>query len=336
MKILFTGMTSAHCKDGQNVSFFRVVAKAYSEIAEVVWSTPKLSWSRADLEKFDLVVLGMSPPTSLASNYIYGSLHVLNLLYESPKLRLIVDSPQMWQYKNSIRAFKRDPEQIFGSFYSNRVNYEEAKTSKVRSSVEAVAEKLQTVKWPTTIVPSLPWLTKDSISRKIPFITEDSIVPLNLDSFLFEETSPQIARKNAWAVENTSSVWWKTLEKTLSNPGESIRYSKKPKDAEIFERIKTSFGLVVPPQDRKVGTWWSYRYIQALNSATPVVTYWNDINDFDSSWRYLGYQIEDMQPYDRQHVAYQQRNSYISNVPSKDESLKTLNKLVVDFQKESV
>lgn len=336
MKILFTGMTSAHCKDGQNVSFFRTLAKAYSEIAEVVWSTPKLSWSRADLEKFDLVVLGMAPPTSLASNYIYGSLHVLNLLYESPKLRIAVDSPQMWQYKNSLRAFKRDPEQIFGSFYQNRVNYEEAKNGKVRSSVESVAEKLQSVKWPTTIVPKLPWLSDDEIKRKVSFISEDSVICINLDSFLIEETSPQIGRSNTWAVENTSSVWWKTLENTLTNPGVSIRYSKKPKDEEVFQRIKSSFGLIVPPQDRKVGTWWSYRHIQAINSATPVITYWNDIGSFDESWRYLGYQLEDMDPYDRQHVAYQQRKSYISSTPDKDSSLKTLNKLVLDFQKESV
>lgn len=336
MKILFTGMTSSHCKDGQNISFFRALARAYSNLAEIVWSTPKLSWSRADLEKFDLVVLGMAPPTSLASNYIYGSLHVLNLLYESPKLRLVVDSPQMWQYKNSFRAFKRDPEQIFGSFYKNRINYEEAKSGKSRSSVESVAEKLQSVQWPTTLVPVTPWLSEKDIANKISFISEDSIVPINLDSFLLEETSPQIGRNQKWAVENTSSVWWKSLEKTLTHPGESIRYSKKPKDSEIFQRIKTSFGLIVPPQDRKIGSWWSYRYVQAMNSATPVITYWNDIGEFDSSWKYLGYQLEDMEPYDRQHVAYQQRKSYMSEIPKKDDSLKTLNKLVLDFQKESV
>lgn len=336
MKILFTGMTSAHCKDGHNTSFFRTLARAYSEMAEVVWSTPKLSWSRSDLENFDLVILGIAPPTSLASNYIYGSLHVLNLLYESPKLKLVVDSPQMWQYKNSIRAFKRDPEQIFGSFYSNRVDYEAAKSSRVRSSVDSVAEKLQSVKWPTTLVPTLPWLSLDSMTRKVPFISKESLLPLNLDTFLLTETSPQIGRELVWAVENTNSVWWKSLESTLRNPGVSIRYSKKPKDAEVAERIKTSMGLIVPPQDRKVGTWWSYRYIQAMNSATPVATYWNDMVGFDQSWLYLAYQLEDMSPYDRQHVAYQQRSSYLENLPTKDESLKTLNKLVIDFQKESV
>lgn len=329
-------MTSAHCKDGSNVSFFRTLAKAYSEIGDVVWSVPKLSWSRADLEKFDLIILGMAPPTSLASNHIYGSLHALNLMYESPKLRLVVDSPQMWQYKNSIRAFKRDPEQIFGSFYRNRINYEEARANKVRTSVESVADKLQNVKWPKTLVPSLPWLSREDIARKISFISEESIVPLNLDAFLVEDASPQIGRTNVWAVENTASVWWKTLENTLQNPGESIRYSKKPKDEEVLQRIKSSFGLIVPPQDRKVGTWWSYRYLQAINSATPVVAYWNDIGDFDSSWKYLGYQLEDMDPYDRQHVAYQQRKSYIAEIPTKQDSLKTLNKLVIDFQKESV
>jgi hypothetical protein len=117
MKILFTGMGSSHCKKTDNASFFSSLADGYSELAEVVWSAPKITWSRADLESFDLVFLGFMPITSKSANHLYGALHVLNLLYESPKLRLVVDNPQIWQYKNSISSFRRAPEQIFTDFY---------------------------------------------------------------------------------------------------------------------------------------------------------------------------------------------------------------------------
>lgn len=330
MKVLFTGMSSSHCKPGKNHSFFRTLATAYEEFSKVTWSEPKLSWTKSDLENFDQIVFGFSPPTSMGANYLYGAVHVLNTLYESPKLRMVVDSPQMWQYKNSLRAFKRDSDQIFGSFYSSRKNYAEAKKSNTRESAEALAYKLANSQWPISFVPQLPWQDQASIAAKVPFITEDMVVPVNLDSFLLTKDTPTIGRAEQWAVDNPKSAWFLTTKNTLRFPTMSMKNSTKPKDAEVRERINSCMGAIIAPQDRNLGTWWSYRYIQAMNTTTPIATYWQDSGDMSSEWGLLGYQIEDMQPYERQHVAFQQIKQYESLIPDKGSAINKLQNLVVD------
>lgn len=332
MKILFTGMSSSHVKESKNQSFFKTLSKVYGELGEVTWAKPSLSWSRSDLEAFDQIVFGFSPPTSLGANYLYGALHVLNLMYESPKLRIVVDSPQMWQYKNSVKAFKRDPDQIFGSFYERRQNFKEAKDGKIRSEVEQLAQKMGTVDWPITYTPLLPWSDQKSVAAKIPFINEDSVVSLNLDSFLLEDQTPEIGRKEQWGVDNVKSPWWKVVSQTTSVPSVSIKNSKKPKDSEVEERIKMSMGLAVSPQDRKLGTWWSYRYIQGMNTTTPIATYWQDTFGFSDNWSYLAYQIEDMQPYERQHIAFQQKREYKEAIPNKTSATLKVKNLMLDLQ----
>jgi hypothetical protein len=336
MKILFTGMSSSHCKEPNNVSFFSTLASAYSELGTVTWSEPKIFWTRSNLEEFDLVIFGFSPLTSPAANKLYGALHVLNLMYESPKLRLVVDSPQIWQYKNSTRSFKRDPDQIFSSFFANRVDYLTAKTGPVRSAIESVADKMATLEWPKTLVPSVPWLSSSAIADKISFIDSGSVVPVSVDSLLLTTPVKTIIRTETWAVENMSSSWWKTVAATARYPGLATKPGTKATDTRALEVIKTSLGLIMPPQDRKIGTWWSYRHIQALNTETPVVTYWQDTVGFDQSWGLLAYQVEDSDTFARQQIASEQLISYRNNIPGRDEVLNKLESIVLDLSKERI
>jgi hypothetical protein len=334
MKVLFTGMSSSHCKEGKNESFFKTLAKAYGEFSEVVWSEPKLSWTRADLETYDAIVFGFTPPTSMGANYIYGAIHVLNLMYESPKLALVVDSPQMWQYKNSVRAFKRDPDQIFGSFYAKRRNYTEAKNGSSKADAQRLADKMSSIQWPKTYVPQLPWTSFASMVDKVPFISSESLVPLNLDSLLLKRDTPKVHRLDQWGVDNDKSSWWSTLSAGLRFSGASIKDSTRPKDLEAEQRISMSMGLVVAPQDRKTGTWWSYRYIQGMNTVTPIATNWQETAGFSEQWSLLAYQIEDMEPYERQDVAFKQRKAYEAAIPTKEQVINTLKNMMVDSQKE--
>lgn len=332
MKVLFTGMSSSHCKPGKNQSFFKTLAKAYEEFATVTWSEPKLNWTLQDLNNFDEIVFGFSPPTSMGANHLYGAINTLNLLFESPKLKMVVDSSQVWQYKNSLRAFKRDPDQIFGSFYAARKNYSQAKKSNLRDAAEVLSYKLTNSEWPVTYIPTLPWHSAEEMSAKVSFIPPEKLVSVNLDSLLLEKKTPEIGRANQWAVDNVKSSWFSTTKNTLRFPALSVKNSTKPKDTEAWERINSSMGLVVAPQDRNVGTWWSYRYIQALNSTTPVATYWQESGKLSAEWGLLAYQLEDMQPYERQHIAFQQVKQYQQEIPDKDSAIKTIKKMVVDLQ----
>jgi hypothetical protein len=337
MKILFTGMGSSHCKPPVNVSFFSALAMGYEEFAEVTWAPPSTEWTRNDLENFDLILFGYIPPTSKSANFIYGALHLLNLMYESPKLRVVVDNPQVWQYKNSISSFKRNPDQVFSDFYKTKINFSEANAARIRNSVGMLVEKLHSVVWPITLVPQLPWDSRDAIQEKVDFIPGERLVLLNPDSLLLKDPSPRKTASSKWAVENIKSSWWTKLEPTLRMPAAPLLKNRvRGTDTEASLTMSTSMAVALGPQDRKVGTWWSYRYVQALNTSTPVATMWQATLDFEPSWGVLPYQLEDADDGLRSQISLAQRKSYETSIPSKTEFLKTLQALMLDLPKERI
>lgn len=327
MRVLFTGMGSNHCSRPTNETFFTVLADAISNFAEVVWSSPKLSWTRSDLEAFDTVIFGFIAPTSLSANKIFGALHVLDILFDSPKLKLVADSPQMWQYKNSLNAVMRDPDLLFTPFYAKREGYSKAFSD--RSKTHSAIEKLSSSEWPKVIYPHLPWFSSDSVARVLDFIDESKLLPLQIDSLLINPESPRIGRREIWAVENPKSSWLTDLEKTLALPRVPTKSGRKTDDDYALGILTNSIGLLIPPQERKAGTWWNYRLFQALNTGTPIATYWQDTYSFNPSWGILAYTIEDLDPAGRQSLAVSQRKSYLAAIPSKDQALRSLEKTVL-------
>jgi hypothetical protein len=333
MKVLFTGMASSHCHPRENVSFFGILAKAVGEFAEVVWATPKISWTKSQLDEFDFVFLGFIPPTAMSANKIYGAMHVLGLMFDSPRLRLVADSQQIWQYKNSINHIKKDVSKLFDNFYSKRAEYSRAKESLGRSQIEIAAQKLDSSVWPITYYPALPWTESAVAARSLGFSLEKRLIGLNLDSMLLNPEPQDVSDKSPfWSVVPSDGKWLKKVDPFIKYPlAQTVVH-----DETSLKTIKDSLGLLVPPQDRNLGTWWNYRYIQALNSNTPIVTDWTTIRDFDPSWSYLAYQIEEMSPLERLSVARNQLESYRSSIKPKNQSISSLRESILDLSLERI
>lgn len=337
MKILVTGMASSHCKKPSSTTFFALLAGGLEEFGEVIWATPKLSWSKKDLEEFDLVIFGLIPPTALSANRIYGAMHVLGILFDSPKLRIVVDSPQIWQYKNSIEAVKRDVSTLFSDFYAKRYDYRRAQSEEGRKYIELAARRMGDEQWPTVIYPELPWTKKESVTSVLSIVPSAALVGLNLDPFvLIPEPVSGTDRSNYWSVDGTKSLWYAKLQPSLRYGGVEARPSKHITQSESHRIIRSSFGLIVPPQERNTGTWWSYRYIQGLVSNTPIVTLWSESATMGQAWSYLAYQIEDMTAYQRQSVAREQLESYLLAVGNKGAVLDKIKTNVINSTKERV
>lgn len=335
MKVLFTGMASSHCTEPANVTFFGLLAKTVEEFADVTWAAPRLSWTKEDLDAFDVIVFGLVPPTSPSANKLYGALHVLGLMYHSPKLRLVVDSQQIWQYKNSIESVKRNVNTIFGPFYSKKYGYSEAKKELGRRYIDLASSYMSSGYWPTTYYPSLPWNSSSKVANTLGFVKEETLYGVNLDySLLVPEPYSISGRTQRWAVEDTKRSWYRALKPTLQFEDIDVRLSKTLDDTGAANAIRSSAGLIVPAQDRATGTWWSYRYVQALNSNTPIVTAWQDSIKLDQSWGYLAYQIEDMGESERRSVARDQLDSYLAAIKNKPNTIDELRNQMLELPRE--
>lgn len=326
-------MASSHCYPRDNVSFFGTLAKAVGEFAEVVWATPKVSWTKAQLDEFDFVFLGFIPPTAMSANKIYGAMHVLGLMFDSPRLRLVADSQQIWQYKNSINHVKKDVSKLFDSFYSKRAEYSRAKETLSHSRIGFAADKLDSSVWPITYYPAMPWTEPAVAARSLGFSLEKRLIGVNLDSMLLNPEPYDMSDKNQfWSVVPSDGKWLKKVDPFIVHP----LVQTVVHDETSLKTIKDSLGLLVPPQDRNLGTWWNYRYIQALNSNTPIVTDWTTIRNFDPSWSYLAYQIEEMSPSERLIVARNQLESYQSSIKSKNQAVNSLKETILDLNLERI
>ena len=319
MKILFTGMASHHTKPSTNVTFFRTLSERVETFATVDWAVPSVTWDKDYFTEYDYVVVGLTPPTSPSANKMYGAMNVINIMYDSPKLIMVVDHPQLWQYKHSFNSIDANPLSVFSGFYSKRREYSLAK-SKIEILVEA-NNKLLTKQWPTTLYPALPWDSSRNIDKLLGLFAKDSLVPVNLDSFLLTSDESVEAKVGSyWVSDQTKSAWLQSLSKLLTRPVRPMSGSKTTSDSDALEAIKESFAVLLAPQDRSVGVWWSYRLIQALNSGTPVLSDWKETQKLGPEWCLLGYDLENQTKTDIVNIAKLQKKSYISNIPTKQDS----------------
>jgi hypothetical protein len=260
-------------------------------------------------------------------------MHVLGLMFDSPRLRLVADSQQIWQYKNSINHIKKDVSKLFESFYSKRAEYARAKEPYSYSQIKHAAEKFDSSVWPITYYPALPWTEPAVAARSLGFSLQKRLVGLNLDSMLLNPEPHGVTESGQfWSVVPSDGKWLKKVDPFIAHP----LVKTVVHDETSLKTIRDSLGLLIPPQDRNLGTWWNYRYIQALNSNTPIVTHWTSIRNFDPSWSYLAYQIEDMSPSERLEVAEAQLESYRSSIKTKNEAIDSLKESILDLRLERI
>lgn len=330
MKVLVTGMASSHTRPSTTPSFFGTLVSVVEKFATVEWATPSVTWTKDFLNQYDCIIVGVVPPTNLGANKIYGAMHVINIMYSSPKLRLVVDEAQLWQFKSSLASVDRNVDTLFSPFYSKRREFELAMSEGNKQSVKSAATKLLNSPWPKTIYPDMPWKTVGSVTQFVSKQSPFRLYGINLDAHLITEPKPSAYCSNIWVADLPNAPWTKKLEKLLSLPIAPLKRNPREDEGLVSGRLESSFGLLVAPKDRGVGTWWSYRYIQAMNSLVPIVSDWRETGQLSNSWYILGATIEDATPEQRLEIAASQRRDYLNAIPTKEESIELLKSLLVN------
>lgn len=330
MKVLVTGMASSHTKPSTSTSFFNTLVKGVETFASVEWATPSVSWTKEFLDGYDSIIVGVLPPTSLSANKVYGAMHVISTMYDSPKLRLVVDHPQIWQFKASLASIDRDVANLFTPFYSKRREFKLASTNPHAQSIKNAATRMLNEAWPKTIYPDMPWKTRESVGKFISTADHSRLVGVNLDAHLLEEPTVASETSQTWVADSPKSSWTRKVEKLLAHSVNPLKTAPKESEELVKNRLASSLGVLVAPQDRGVGTWWSYRYIQAMNFLVPIYSDWADTGKLADSWYILGSSIEELPRDQRINIALSQRDAYLKAIPTKEESLQLLKSVVLD------
>lgn len=327
MKVLFTGMASSHCKKQSIVNFFGEISKLVETFSDVEWKAPSVLWTKDYLDKYDAVFVGIVPPTSPSANKLYGAMHVIDLLFESPKLTLVIDHPQLWQFKHGFSSISKNVDNIFSKFYSLRKEFSLAKEAYL-SSILSANEKLLSKEWPKTIYPSLPWNSKDTMVKNLDGLLVNNLIGINIDSWLINEPKTSSVRNRVWVADHPKTKWTTSISKLLEFDVLPLKEHRKSSQNESELKLKNNFGLLLSPQDRGVGVWWSYQMIQAINTGTPILSNWQETKVLGNSWNLLGSDLESADSYDILDIVNDQRESYIRSIPNKGDSIESLKNIL--------
>jgi len=332
-RVLITGMTAHHYSPvvvERSMSFTHGLATLLRDAGYGVHiAQPSVTWDKFYLDEYDHVLVGIAPPMAISANGIYGALSVISQLHNSEKMTFFVDSPEHWQIFANIKAITKNPECLFKEFYSRRSGYfSAAQTPQIHENVLRAIEILNDQPWRRTIYPVLPWSDEQFLTSNTPENARISFVGVHIDSvFEAEESTFNSHRDNKWLVENEKSRWTRDVVSSLSFPSFTVKQQKLKTDEQIADAMSQSLGVLMGPGgDKKF--WWSPRYVQALNTSTPVATEWKDSCNIGSSWNHLAAGIEAMSQIDRFELAVTQKKEYFDNIDSREKTTSYLRTLI--------
>ena len=323
-KVFLTGMSAPQASPSTNqktLTYAGVLNKVLVSAGhEVTWASPSVHMTAESLDKFDAVLVGISPITSLGANRVYGALSVINALKNSDKLTLFVDTSTPSQIEPSLKSVINNPDSLTKQFFSYRKEFSNVVGDKdLLSNVISGVKYLYEEDWTTTIYPKLPWKSEFRIIKN----ARKNLIGLNLDSHLVKEPVGSYDRRLKWSVDNLSTPWATSVLSIIELPNSPMKWNKGWTDAQVTEQISRSIGAILSP-DKRDGTYWSYRYVQAMDACTPIVTDWKESQALGDAWNILASNIESMSQDKRDLIATAQRDIYLASIPSKKQAVEML------------
>ena len=325
MKILITGSTSQQASQRaaeRFPTFASMMAEALRRNGdEVDFVEPSFKFTKQYLSIYDLVLVGITPPTSMAANKVYPAFTIANRAHELGILALFIDAPEPFKIISSLKSCYTGRTDLFKDFYSKRTEYALAKSdSEAREEITNFTEFLYKNEWPLTIYPSLPWSDEFSLMQDVPNIAEDKLFGVNLDYQIFEETKELEPVSPQWWSVDVLNKYAKEISMTVRNPVMPVRDSAWQNGDVVDANINKSVGLIATVY-RARAPWWTAYISKALALGKPVVTDWLHSGEIDPSWNYLASTVEEMSPEQRQELAVRQSEVYTQYIENSKENL---------------
>lgn len=326
MKIFVTGCTASQASVKnieRHLSFTGLLSNAFTDLGhEVTIAYPKFTYTEEYLDRYDLVFVGISSPSNLSSHYAHGAFAVAESARKLGKLRLVLDQPDTQKIRNTIANFYNKTDSFYKPFYQKRIQYENSIEPKNREKIDSFIDYLYQGDLPQAYVPSMPWFSKEVVTKALPNISEDRIVTLCYDRSLIDnsEDRTKLIYRNYWCADNINSTWTKKVTKTLNLSIYPTKHNNYTSNQMVINRMEASNGVLVSTYQGG-DAWWSTAIPQALVAGVPVVTEWRHTAELGAEWAYLPSTIEEMSPEERTIMAQNQKDFYREAAPSYEDSL---------------
>jgi hypothetical protein len=330
VRILVTGSTSqqsnpdAH-KRAANFTGLLFETLRSDERSEVFWKEPSVTWTEADLDEYDHVFVGLAPLMAMGANRVYGALSVVERLWGSRRLTVVLDSPDPDLFTRSLRSTLGNWESFTKAFFSYRKEFDLARGPEVSDRLRSGAERLMASTWPRTVVPGLPWTEAARIAAALPSGASGRVQTVNLDHLLlrrFGKERAEVPRLREWAYEKSGDRRWLPSQ-NLGLPVRELPSNHRiATDPLAVQQLRESVGLLVGPIRGEV--WWTPKVAMSLAVLTPVFTDWHQSRLLGAEWTHLPGPHELARPEEAEELANDQYVSFVNSIPGPSEALRSL------------
>lgn len=327
MRILVTGMTNQQAGEGTQLKYEPVAdlfVKALRHQGHKVAHTALTAGDDIGLEMFEAIFVGIVPPLSIASKYLYQALHAIAYAEKNGvPLVLYLDD---WAFPTLITKLgtcSRGPHHLVKPFFARRPDHAWAVDH--LSALAAVIDRLLEKEWPPTIIPAFTWGDHDVLAKRLPQARSTYFVDPSSFAREYEVTYPEI-RDHRWVLGTVSDQreWLEKLE--LSWPVRYIgsRSSKAPErlsEAQLVQVYAENRGVLSPPYHRILGTgWWRNRLVYAARTRSILLGDFRDYVDLGDAYAHMPRFIETLSDAALDELANYQREELFKRQASADEA----------------
>jgi hypothetical protein len=322
MRCLVTGATSRQANPDasdvgkKEIAFAWLLAEALRSMGhDVEHRNPSVV---EDLSGFDHVFVGLAPLHGLGSNRAYGVLSAVLRTWDTGKLSLFVDDPDVSKVTGGLRTMAHEPQRLVKPFFAYKLEYEVASKPEYADWLQAGVHLLNDQQWPRLIVPAHPWFVgMDAIVKRVPQALGRTTT-LDLSAYLPEvklrETDDE--RLEQWVCEARADDKWLRQQQPgapVYRIGKDGNKAKLP-DTHLVNLYTRSIGVLRPPIE-PVG-WWSSRIGYARQVRAPYVTRWQDVQSLGDSYTVLPHTITAMDREGRATLADAQAAAFDNAIPT--------------------
>lgn len=335
-QIFITGSTASQCSveaQRRNVKFSSMLNRALNISGHNSFiDIPSVEMTLEDVSKYDSVIVGLSPFTSMSSHRIYGALHTLGLALDAGNAKILLDAPDPYLVFKSFRSVISNPSILTKRNYSSRSQYSSVVSdSKVRNKIMETIEVVANTSIPT-IVPNSSYFEVNRLDYGMPESNNDmDLINLNLDAMWNQVFNASGSQSKYWSSDDAKSFWSTSVEKTLSKPVLALKRTAYDTEYEYVERLKNSYGFLVPTYKNNL-PWWSPNIMLSLSHGTPVFSDWRLTSIMGEYWSSLPVYAETLTVEEKIEYARAQIMSYLEITPDWADSIEmSAGKLFTNF-----
>lgn len=229
-----------------------------------------------DLSGYDLMLIGLVPFFSIASNNLYPTLAAINQAKVlGIPLIFYFDDWNFPQFTANVKTHLRYGEtQLLKPFFKSRRDYEWASEPIHARMLLQVMENLTNPSyWPPVLIPAFTWGEHHELGDRVPWMRDVTYVDVSPLAREYEiERALPWYRKREWVLGTVSNqlTWLESLGLTWDLNhlgGRASRAPQKMLERDLVGLYGLAWGVLSPPYKRILGTgWWRNRFVYAARA----------------------------------------------------------------------